>query len=106
MSVNHFYDLKNNSVYLNHVNNYQKGLEDQKRRHTNSFMRPILLENRLQNQKRIDRECHQKSEQDHRRNLSRAQQELDFYGKELQELKEKIGKKYYNKYNLDYLKGY
>src|SRR4051812_20906516 len=103
MAVNHSYDLKNNSVYQNYVNNHQQSLEDQKRRYRNSYMRPILLHNRLQHQKQIDRESHQESQQNHRRNVSLGQQELDYYGRELQELKEKIGKKYYKDYKLEYL---
>lgn len=103
MSINQRHDLNNNAVFNHFVNNYQKSKDEEKRRHRNSYMRPILNDNRLQNQRRIEREAHLQSEQDYRRSVSKAQNELDFYGRELQELKEKIGARYYKDYKLDYL---
>ena len=102
MSINRFYEFNNNAVFNNYINTATKTNDDLRRRHKDAYMRPVTNHNRLMAQRRIEREAQQKSEQDHIRNVKKGQQELDFYSKELQGLKDKISAKYYGSYKPDY----
>lgn len=102
MSINRCYEFNNNAVFNNYINTATKSDEQLRRRHKDSFLRPLSNHNRLMAQRRLEREAQQKSAQEYIRNVKKGQQELDFYGKELQELKDKICSKYYGSYKPDY----